>query len=56
MDTAVADKLRILIVDDEPGALAALGDIFEDREFLVTRAEPTSSRKSARPATRPAAS
>lgn len=38
MDTKVAEKLRILIVDDQPGALDVLGDIFEDREFLVTRA------------------
>lgn len=38
MNTSVTDDLRILIVDDEPGALGALGDIFEDRDFIVTRA------------------
>ncbi|HEY3267982.1 MAG TPA: SpoIIE family protein phosphatase [Armatimonadota bacterium] len=34
----VLDQLRILIVDDEPGGLNALGDILEDQNFFVVRA------------------
>lgn len=38
MNSVFVDKLSILIVDDEPGALDALGDIFEDQNCSVTKA------------------